>query len=195
MPVVTQSMRRIGDALIENRDEVEAWSERFADGLEEVIPKLGKVASGIGDVTSKVWEGVDAVAEMVGGYENLGKIIAGVFAFRTIWKIGRFAWAVGSAAVAMGTLAASTGLLDSALGRLGKRSALGAVHTGCRRRAMTGHRLCMRFRKERSTSSFRPASCLWRDYARRFRGEHSQGIRTRQTPAPASILAFTSASM
>ena len=131
MPVVTQSMRRIGDALIENRDEVEAWSERFADGLEEVIPKLGKVASGIGDVTSKVWEGVDAVAEMVGGYENLGKIIAGVFAFRTIWKIGRFAWAVGSAAVAMGTLAASTGLLGSALGRLGKRSALGnAAATG-----------------------------------------------------------------
>jgi len=131
MPVVTQSMRRIGDALIENREEVEAWSERFADGLEEVIPKLGKVASGIGDVTAKIWEGVDAVADMVGGYENLGKIIAGVFAFRTIWKIGRFALAVGSAAVAMGALAASTGLVDSALGRLGKRSALGnAAATG-----------------------------------------------------------------
>ncbi len=125
LPVVTQAMRRIGDALIENRAEVVAWSDRFATGLEEVIPKLGKVASGIGGVTSKVWEGVDGVAELVGGYENLGKVIAGVFAFRTIWRIGRFAWAVGSAAVAMGALAASAGLVDASLGRLGKRAAVG----------------------------------------------------------------------
>ncbi len=129
LPVVTQSMRAIGDALVANRAEVEAWSKRFASGLESTIPRLGALATGIGDVTSKIWEAVDAVAEMAGGYNTLGKIIAGVFAFRTIWKIGRFAWAIGSAAVAMGTLAASTGLLDSALGRLGARSGPGTAAT------------------------------------------------------------------
>jgi hypothetical protein len=96
MPVVTGAMKRIGDALVENRDEVKVWSEAFATRVEAAIPVIGKVATGIGKVSTKVGEVITGTADMVGGWENFGTIIGGLMLAKTAISVGKFATAAFS---------------------------------------------------------------------------------------------------
>ena len=98
MPVVTDSMRRIGDSLLTNREDVVLWAENFADGVESAIPIIGDVVDGLIFMAKKTGVVVGAVAEMVGGWRNFGMVIGAVLASRTIYRVFQF----GSAVVSLG---------------------------------------------------------------------------------------------
>lgn len=119
MPVVTQSMRRVGDALVGNREQVKVWAASFADGVERALPVIGEVALGVGNVLSITSRVVATTADMVGGWENFGMIIGAVLASRTVIRIGKFGWAVFSLGRAMVSLAASTPLVVGGIRAIG----------------------------------------------------------------------------
>ena len=101
MPVVTTAMRRVGDALVDNRKDVKRWAEGFADGVERALPIVGDVVKGIGKVSAVVGDVIGKTAEMVGGWENFGVIIGGVLASKTIVTVLKFGSAVFSLGRAM----------------------------------------------------------------------------------------------
>lgn len=104
MPVVTRVMGRIGDALIENRELVVAFADKFADSLERAIPVAGEVVSGMARVSGQIGTVISKVAEMIGGWENFGVAIGAVFAGKAILSFGAFVLSVGRLGAAMLTL-------------------------------------------------------------------------------------------
>lgn len=119
MPVVTGAMGRVGDALIGNREDVRRWAEGFADGVETALPKIGAVATGIGEVSSIVWQVIDATAEMTGGWENFGVVIGAALASRTVLRVAKFAGSVFSLGRALLALAAATPLVAGGIRAIG----------------------------------------------------------------------------
>lgn len=119
MPVVTQAMRRVGDTLVGNREEVQRWAAGFADGVERALPLIGEVVVGIGQVSSVVWGVVEGTAEMVGGWENFGIVIGTVLASRTIVRIVKFGAAVFSLGKALFALARTTPLVVGGIRAIG----------------------------------------------------------------------------
>ena len=119
MPVVTQAMRRVGDTLVGNREEVRRWAEGFADGVERALPLIGEVVTGIGQVGSVVWSVVEGTAEMVGGWENFGIVIGTVLASRTIVRVVKFGAAVFSLGKALFALARTTPLVVGGIRAIG----------------------------------------------------------------------------
>ena len=119
MPVVTQAMRRVGDTLVGNREEVQRWAAGFADGVERALPLIGEVVVGIGQVGSVVWGVIEGTAEMVGGWENFGIVIGTVLASRTIVRIIKFGGAVFSLGKALFALARATPLVVGSIRAIG----------------------------------------------------------------------------
>ncbi|MCA0905122.1 phage tail tape measure protein [Ruegeria marisrubri] len=119
MPVVTQAMRRVGDALVDNRADVQRWAEGFADGVERALPVVGGVFKGIGKVSSVVGEVITKTADMVGGWENFGIIIGGVLASKTVVAVGKFGSAVFGLGRAMWALAGAGPLVVGAIRAIG----------------------------------------------------------------------------
>lgn len=104
MPVVTRAMRRVGGALVENREGVQRWASSFAEGVERALPLIGEVVTGIGKIGGILWDVVEGTAEMVGGWENLGMVIGSVLASRTIVRVAKFGAAVFSLGKALFSL-------------------------------------------------------------------------------------------
>ncbi|WP_299298125.1 hypothetical protein [uncultured Tateyamaria sp.] len=132
MPVVTKSMKRIGDALIGNRKDVAAWAEAFADGVERALPIIGSVVEGMGSIARNVGSVTSQVAELVGGWENFGKIIGTVLVANTVRKVGAFALSVGRLGTAMWALAGAGPFVAGAIKAIGVAIAanpIGAVLT------------------------------------------------------------------
>lgn len=85
---------------------LEEVGKMAADGrMKEWAEKTGKwmvdTATKIGEVTKSVWDGVNAVKNFVGGWENLGWIIVGLNFAPTILAVGQLAkglWGIGAAA-------------------------------------------------------------------------------------------------
>ncbi|AVO37403.1 phage tail tape measure protein [Pukyongiella litopenaei] len=119
MPVITGSMRRIGDALVANRTDVQRWAKSFAGGVERALPLIGEVATGLGRVTSKVWGLAESTARMVGGWENFGIMIGAVLASRTVVRVAQFGAAVFSLGKAMLALTTTTPLVVGGIRAIG----------------------------------------------------------------------------
>jgi hypothetical protein len=119
MPVVTQAMRRVGDTLVENREDVQRWAEGFADGVERALHPIGKVVTGLGKIGGIVWDVVEGTAKMVGGWENFGMVIGAVLATRTIARVAKFGAAVFSLGKALFTLAGTTPLVVGGIRAIG----------------------------------------------------------------------------
>lgn len=124
LPVVTDAMRRIGDSLVANRSKVEEWSKSFADGVEKAIPIIGDLATGMGEVGSKVGLVIGKTAELVGGWENLGFVIGAALAAKTALKIGKFAIALGQLGASVGGIVALGGPMSIALAGIAAGSLL-----------------------------------------------------------------------
>lgn len=119
MPVVTKTMKRISTALVGNREQVEAWADAFATGVEDALPVLGEIAEGLGTVGSVVRGVATKTADMVGGWRNFGIIIGTVLASRTIMSVVRFGGAVFGLVRAMGALAMTTPLVVGGIRAIG----------------------------------------------------------------------------
>jgi len=119
MPVVTDAKKRVGDALVGNREQVKAWASSFADGVERALPVVGEIAIGIGKVASMTGRVIKTTADMVGGWENFGIVIGAVLASRTVISVIKFGGAVFSLGRAMLSLAGATPLVVGGIRAIG----------------------------------------------------------------------------
>ncbi len=113
MPVVTRSMKQFSGWAVSNRADIKAFAETATTKLEAALPVVLDMASGIGKVSSEIGNIISKTAEFVGGWENLGVIVGGVFASRTVMSVVTFGAAVGRLGV---SLAALTGVFPVVAG-------------------------------------------------------------------------------
>lgn len=94
MPVVTRVMGRLTLYLQQNRGEVVRFSNQFAASVERAVPILFKLVDGalqFAKVSSIV---IGKVAGLVGGFENLGFLIAAAFSAKAIFSVVAFGGAL-----------------------------------------------------------------------------------------------------
>jgi len=104
MPVVQRAMETFTTWAKTNREDIKSFAEQAVLSLERVIPIVGSVASGMGDVAVKVGEVASMVADMVGGWENFGMVLGTLMASKAIISVARFGWSVGRLGMAMWAL-------------------------------------------------------------------------------------------
>lgn len=120
MPVVSDMMGRFTGWLADNRDQVREWATTFANRLESAVPAIASLATGIGNVVFHVGRAIDTTAKMVGGFENLGMIIGGLFATKAVMAVGGFAVSLFKAGAALGSLTGVLPAVAKGIGMIGK---------------------------------------------------------------------------
>lgn len=104
MPVVTEMMGKFTTWMKSNRGLVVEFSEKLATGLRDALPVIGKAVTGLSSAAVTIGSVTAQVADLVGGFDNLGIIIGTVFAGKAIFSVGMFAksiWDFGAALVAL----------------------------------------------------------------------------------------------
>lgn len=119
MPAVTELTETFSSWLQANNADVKEWAEAVGDAAQEVVPIVGEVAAGFGDVASAVRDATSVVVGAVGGWRNFGIVLGGVFASRTILAIGSFGMAVGKLSWALMGLVGAKPMVVGALRAIG----------------------------------------------------------------------------
>ena len=115
MPAVTELMTNLSVWMQENRDRVKAFAATFGDRLKNALPILRDIGKGAASTARTFGLVTNKLATLVGGFDNLGIVLAGVVALKPILAIGGMAKALflaGSAAVG---LVSSLGAVGAAL--------------------------------------------------------------------------------
>lgn len=118
MPAVTDMMRAWSGWLQENRAQVQAWAQAFGDRLKAAVPAILEAGRGVASLTQRIADGIGVVARMVGGFENLGMIIAVLFASKAIMSVIMFGAAIFKAGAAIGSLAMALPAVSGAVSAL-----------------------------------------------------------------------------
>jgi prefoldin subunit 5 len=95
MPVVTRSMEQFSAWAVTNRKDIAAFAETAATKIEAALPIIGQIVEGMARVSGEIGGVIATVADMVGGWENFGIVIGGVFAAKTIGSVVSFGISVG----------------------------------------------------------------------------------------------------
>ncbi|MFY0309622.1 phage tail tape measure protein [Leisingera sp. D0M16] len=118
MPVVTRSMKSFSAWAVSNREGVAKFADTAARKLEAAVPVIGQVVEGMGKVSSAIGGVISKVAAMVGGWENFGMVVGGLFAARTIGSVLSFGFAVGRLGVSLAALVPWASAAGGAMGTL-----------------------------------------------------------------------------
>jgi prefoldin subunit 5 len=120
MPVVTRSMEQFSAWAVTNRKDVAAFAETAATKIEAALPVIGQIVEGMGRVSGEIGKVIVAVADMVGGWENFGIMIGGVFAAKTIKSVLSFGWATGRLGVSMLSLVGAGPMVANGIKMIGR---------------------------------------------------------------------------
>jgi phage-related protein len=99
MPVVTDMMVKFKNWTLTNTDAVKNFADRLANGLRDALPMIGNIVKGFASAASTVASVTNKVAGLVGGFDNLGMMIGGAFALKSLWSIWTFSksiWGLGA---------------------------------------------------------------------------------------------------
>lgn len=115
LPVMTEAM---GDMLVwlkENRKAVKGFAKELAVGLKNALPIVRNLASGIGTGTRALASMTNSLAGMVGGFDNLGMMLAAIIAMKPILAIAGMAKALVVAGTAVYGLVTALGTVGAAI--------------------------------------------------------------------------------
>jgi hypothetical protein len=112
-PAVSQLAKAFTDLIDGNREEIKEWARKLGDTIRKdlvphvktLIEDFPRVTKAIGDTATKIWNGVKAVKDFVGGWDNLGIALVALNFAPTIAKLG------GLIPVIWNTATAAWGLL------------------------------------------------------------------------------------
>ncbi|WP_417545693.1 hypothetical protein [Marinobacter sp.] len=105
MPAITEMMGDLSSWMRENRDQVSAFASTFGTKLKNAIPILRDIAKGAASTAKTLGVITSNLAGLVGGFDNLGMILAFVFAMKPILTIVAFGKAIFTAGTAIVGLA------------------------------------------------------------------------------------------
>lgn len=104
MPAVTDMMGELSGWMRENRNEVKAFAKEFGTRLKASLPILRDIAVGAASTARTLGMITSNLASMVGGFDNLGMILAFVFALKPVMAMlafGKAIFTAGSAIVGL----------------------------------------------------------------------------------------------
>jgi hypothetical protein len=114
-PVLTEALNDLSDDLIEGRGDAKRFGRALGEALEDAIPVAREVSSGIGDVIGVTGEAIGKVKDLVGGWENLGRIVAGAVAAKVFLGVARMGIAIAGLIWSTGTALASIKAIGPAM--------------------------------------------------------------------------------
>ncbi|WP_111496139.1 phage tail tape measure protein [Marinobacter bohaiensis] len=94
MPAITDMMGDLSAWMRENRDQVSAFASNFGTKLKNAIPVLRDIAVGAASTAKTLGLIATNLATLVGGFDNLGMILAVVLAMKPIMAILAFSKAI-----------------------------------------------------------------------------------------------------
>lgn len=94
MPAITDMMGDLSAWMRENRDQVSAFASNFGTKLKNAIPVLRDIAVGAASTAKTLGLIATNLATLVGGFDNLGMILAVVLAMKPIMAILAFGKAI-----------------------------------------------------------------------------------------------------
>lgn len=119
MPAVTTAFGGLADHLIENREQIVQLGAAVAERIGAAIPVALELAKGVGTVAARIGEGIGALADFVGGWENLGVIVGTVLAGRVIVSVGAFLGSIVGLGRAMWALAPALPVVAAGIRAIG----------------------------------------------------------------------------
>ena len=133
MPAVTELMGDLSGWMRENRDEVKAFAKEFGTKLKASLPILRDLAVGAASTAKTLGMITSNLASMVGGFDNLGMILAFVFALKPVMAILAFGKAIFAATSAVVGLAGGLPAIAAGIKGIGVAFAanpIGLIITG-----------------------------------------------------------------
>lgn len=91
LPIFTRAFERITQKIQDNMPAIQAFAQKLADGVERIIPKIEALIGRIVDFGKRLWEVVQKVKDFVGGWGNLGIILAGLRMVPVLFAAATFA--------------------------------------------------------------------------------------------------------
>lgn len=119
MPTVTRVMDSFSSYVKENRDQVQSWAVRFGELAERAVPALLSVGESFVGIASTIGTVTQAVAGLLGGFDNLGILIGLVFSAKAIASVITFGVAMGKTAAGLAMLATGATTAAGAFKALG----------------------------------------------------------------------------
>lgn len=133
MPAVTDMMGELSGWMRENRNEVKAFAKEFGTRLKASLPILRDIAVGAASTARTLGMITSNLASMVGGFDNLGMILAFVFALKPVMAILAFGKAIFMATSAVVGLAGGLPAIAAGIKAIGLAIAanpIGLIITG-----------------------------------------------------------------
>ncbi|MEX1197816.1 MAG: hypothetical protein WEB57_08165 [Pseudohongiellaceae bacterium] len=128
MPVISDLMKTFSEWMVENRDRVQAFARTFAERFREAVPTLISLVKGLAATAGALATASGVLANLVGGVDNLGIVIAALLALKPVLTIVAFGKALVTAGVAIASLA--TGLSTAVIAAKALKVALIASGIG-----------------------------------------------------------------
>ncbi|MEX1056981.1 MAG: hypothetical protein WED11_04580, partial [Natronospirillum sp.] len=104
MPAISELMDDLSSWMRENRDQVKAFAKEFGTRLKGALPILRDLAVGAASTAKTLGMITSNLAGLVGGFDNLGMILAFLFAMKPVMAIlafGKALFAAGTAVVGL----------------------------------------------------------------------------------------------
>jgi hypothetical protein len=129
-PAVSELATAFTDLISGNRGQITEWARQLGETIrKDLVPQVQvlitdfpRVTKAIGETASKIWSGITAVKNFVGGWDNLGIALLALNFAPTIASLGSLLLSLGPVGLAVGALAAGVVLLgenqDMVLGKV-----------------------------------------------------------------------------
>lgn len=127
LPVTTGLMKQFSSWVQNNNSQIKTWGNSFGEFAERALPVLKDVVVGVGRISTKLWGTISLVSDMVGGWQNFGMIIGGVFAAKTILSVGAFVGSVFKLGTALLSITKFAPLVAGALRAIGVAAAANPI--------------------------------------------------------------------
>lgn len=114
-PAITSLMKDLFGWMKANKDQVQSFAKEFGKKLKSAVPILKDIGRGAASMASTLGLVTNRLASMVGGFDNLGMVLAAVLAIKPILAIAGMAKALFVAGGAVYGLVASLGAVGAAI--------------------------------------------------------------------------------
>ncbi len=114
-PAITSLMKDLFGWMKENKGQVQEFAKQFGTKLKNAVPILKDIAKGAASTAKTLGVITSNLASMVGGFDNLGMVLAVILAMKPIMAIAGMAKALFVAGTAVYGLVSSLGAVGAAI--------------------------------------------------------------------------------
>lgn len=115
LPVFTQTFHELSDFFVNNQGVIREFAGNLGKGFRDALPKIKEFMSGAGKMVGVLWEAAKVVTNLVGGVDNLAKIVVALPLAKPLFTIGKMIYSLGGLIGSLSGVAGAIGLIGKAL--------------------------------------------------------------------------------